>query len=71
MDYTMEIASIKGKKHLKLTIEPMDSLEREFFNNLFTSGMAIINTVPNSEEIEITIKDDKPKPLEQIPSMGD
>lgn len=53
----MEIASIKGKDHIKLVIEPSTNLEREFFNNLFAGGTAVIDTVPNSEEITITLRD--------------
>ena len=53
MDYAMNTASVKGKKELRLIITPANSLEREFFNNLFASGKAIIETVANSDDIII------------------
>lgn len=57
MDYSIEVSSSKGKEKLKLTLTPMTSLEREFFNNLFVGGNAIIETIPNSDDILLTIKD--------------
>jgi len=67
MDYTMESASIKDKRQTKMTISPTTNLEREFFNNLFTSGNAVIETIANSDEITITVKDKIPL-IEEKPS---
>jgi hypothetical protein len=57
MDYTMCNSSTKGKKELKLIIEPTNTLERQFFSELFVGGLATIETVPNSDNIIITLKD--------------
>ncbi len=57
MDYTMCTDCTKGKKEIKLLIQPTTNLERQFFTELFTSGQAVIETVPNTDEITITLKE--------------
>lgn len=58
MDYTICTSSTKGKSSMKLVITPTNSLEREFFNQLFSNGGAIIETVTNTEDIVLTRKED-------------
>lgn len=58
MDYTICTSSVKGKSMTKLVITPTNSLEREFFNQLFSNKGAIIETVTNSEDIVLTRKEE-------------
>ena len=56
MDYTMCNSSIKGKMEVKLIISPTNNLERQFFTEL-SAGVATIETIANSDDIIITLKE--------------
>lgn len=58
MDYTICASSTKGKSGIKLIFTPTNALEREFFNQLFSSGGAVIETVANTEDIILTRKEE-------------
>jgi len=62
MDYAINASSIKSKTSIKLVLTPTNTLEREFFNQLFANGSAIIEAIPNTEDIVITRKEENGKP---------
>lgn len=61
MDYTICASSVKNKNLIKLVLSPTNALEREFFNQLFANGTAVIETIPNSDEIVLVHKEDVKK----------
>lgn len=64
----MSTSSVKGKSEIKLTLEPANNLEREFFNNLFSGGTATVETIPGSDEVILTIKDkNAPEEKDNLP----
>lgn len=53
MNFQMSKVNAKGNEEIRLSFSPSDNLEREFFNALFVQEGAVIEAVPNSDEIVI------------------
>jgi len=60
MNTQLKISNVKGKNEISLTITPAGNLERTFFQELF-SGEVEVKTIPNTDDIVITRKEDPEK----------
>ena len=59
MNFKLTKSNTKGKEETTITISPSDSLEREFFNQLFSNGNIVEFTkLPNSEDVIISKRGD-------------